>query len=384
MLSPRIIDSFLENQWMFTAHVFEEGDEMVSLASRCILPFTSRAKDKKRGTFGTDFDKGKDANATAEHIHVALKELHGVPDDAGYNLEESWKLEANALFTTRSLKSRHLLRIIGAFKQSQGQDQRERYFLLLEWAQGGNLREFWLKEGSLRLSDDQIRQYLQQILGLCEAIEELHKDGTAYRGGNSLRPAIDQSQHHDGEGHVRHGDLKAANILIFPEETTAWLGVLKIADLGLAKAHFEATALRTQETRTKEATRQYLAPEMAMNPKQKRSRRFDIWSMGCILFESILWLLYGKDGLNAFWAMSSQLQRPDKDSLFFRIVSFGKEDRPAEAQVSKLFLKLVEQITNQDRSRQQSPTLIGDLLELVRDKLLIIEPTLGARPCNYG
>ncbi|KAF5003962.1 hypothetical protein FDECE_9525 [Fusarium decemcellulare] len=362
--TSRAIRNFLDKQWKFTAHVFKKGAEKAELPSKCILPFTSRGADKS-GTFGTDFDKVSSTKPSTGSIHVALKQLRNVSDDSEYNVGKAWELEANALFTTRSLKSRHLVRIICAFRQSLGHGQGEKYYLLLEWAQGGNLKEFWKNDGTERLSNDQIRQYLQQLLGLCEALEELHKDGAADRGTYSLSP---HDPHHHSEGHVRHGDLKAANILIFPDKTSKWLGVLKIADLGLAKSHFQKTALRTQETRTKEATQQYLAPEMAINPKRKRSRVFDIWSMGCIIFESVLWLLYGKEGLNKFWAMSAQLQNPEKDSLFFNILPTRK------AQVSKLFLSLTSQITTQDPLIGQSPTVIGDLVELVRDKLLVVDP----------
>ncbi|KAJ3538739.1 hypothetical protein NM208_g5774 [Fusarium decemcellulare] len=396
MWPARVLGGLLDNQWKFTAHVFQKGADRAELASKCILPFISKGTEKS-GTFGTVCEVGLhgdhiEQGALPEEVVVngtkvstgcfqlALKQLHDVPEDPEYKVEKAWELEANALFTTRSLNSPHLVRIIGAFKQSQGQGQGKKYFLLLEWAQGGNLRDFWLKNGMGQLRHDQVRQYLQQMLGLCQALEELHKDGPPDNGENLL--SAPGSQQHNGEGHIRHGDVKAANILIFPEEVpeklTTWPGVLKIADLGLAKSHFEQTALRTQETKTKAATRQYLAPEMAINTKQKRSRRFDIWSMGCIIFESVLWFLYGGDGLEKFWAMSAQLQNPEKDSLFFSIVDPRKSLHPGtgglKAEVSKIFLDLAAQIEGQDRSRQRPPTVIGDLLTLVRDKLLIVEP----------
>ena len=55
-------------------------------------------------------------------------------------------------------------------------------------------------------------------------------------------------------------------------------------------------------------TRRYEALEVVIGLKRKykgqladrRSRLYDIWSMGCIVLEFTIWLLYGLKGLNKF------------------------------------------------------------------------------------
>ena len=46
---------------------------------------------------------------------------------------------------------------------------------------------------------------------------------------------------------------------------------------------------------------QYEAPEAIGELNGPRSRLYDVWSMGCITLEFIIWLLYGNDELNNFY-----------------------------------------------------------------------------------
>ncbi|KAM5377935.1 hypothetical protein ACJZ2D_004839 [Fusarium nematophilum] len=386
---------FLDAQWKFIAHVFDKNDLRMNLDSDCVLPFTEWRDPNKHGTFGNVYqvaiprdhldprilpeNSHQHTDTHGENISAALKELSSVPADADYDVQQAWATEADALFATRSLKTDHVVRIIVAFSRSQGTGRK--YYIVLEWAQGGNLVDFWRDNGTESPTRVQIRQYLQQVTGLCEALEELHRDDktqtmhesrpeTLGGGGDSLRPPNFQAG--QGGRHVRHGDLKPANILIFPRAEYDWLGVLKIADLGLAKIHFESTDVRPAKTKTMSATRQYLAPEMASDPTQTRSRRFDIWSMGCIIFESVVWLLYGNAGLDEFWGNGKQPECSAPHSLFFTLGG-------SRSQVNNLVGKWIDHIlAEDDRLSGGHKTLIGDLLRLVRDKLLVVE--LGKQP----
>ncbi|KAK7447990.1 tryptophanyl-tRNA synthetase [Colletotrichum acutatum] len=76
--------------------------------------------------------------------------------------------------------------------------------------------------------------------------------------------------------------LEAGNILRFRDSTC--VGVLKIADMGLAKHHNDAKAGRKKATSAKYGA--------------VRSRLYDIWSMGCIMLECVIWLMYGYEALD--------------------------------------------------------------------------------------
>ncbi|KAK7709694.1 hypothetical protein SLS57_008599 [Botryosphaeria dothidea] len=129
---------------------------------------------------------------------------------------------------------------------------------------------------------------------------------------------------HIGTGNWRHGDLKPDNILRFVDSTTAErsLGTLKIADLGLAKLHDVDTNLRAEPTSQRCGTLKYEPPEALYPHRSPRSRRYDIWSMGCIILESIIWLLYGYDGLEVF--NGEMIDDPNRETIFYRVDSEGQ------------------------------------------------------------
>ncbi len=85
---------------------------------------------------------------------------------------------------------------------------------------------------------------------------------------------------------VIHRDLKPGNVKITPE------GKVKLLDFGLAKV-IAAGPIPTDETTTQEATRNgiILGTPYYMSPEQVRGqaldRRTDIWSFGCVLFETL-------------------------------------------------------------------------------------------------
>ncbi|SCO19135.1 related to tol protein [Fusarium fujikuroi] len=84
-----------------------------------------------------------------------------------------------------------------------------------------------------------------------------------------------------------------------------------------------------------------------MNSRVPRSRRYDIWSMGCIIFEYTIWLLYGyEEGLRNFYDEGKDI---DAYREIFHILEVDPECNRA------------------------TPSVIKDLVTLVRDKLLVID-----------
>jgi serine/threonine-protein kinase len=77
------------------------------------------------------------------------------------------------------------------------------------------------------------------------------------------------------EQNVIHRDVKPSNILLTK------LGVVKIADLGLVKAHGEGVALT--RTGTAVGTPLYMSPEQFRDAKRV-DHRTDIYALGCMLY----------------------------------------------------------------------------------------------------
>lgn len=101
-----------------------------------------------------------------------------------------------------------------------------------------------------------------------------------------------------GVTNCRPGDLKPENIVRHNDGDG--LGTLQIADMGLTKVHDIVTRLRNKPTVTVSGTDRYQRPETDLYPKRPRSRAYDMWSMGCIYLEFIIWILYEPDELTRF------------------------------------------------------------------------------------
>jgi serine/threonine protein kinase len=219
---------------------------------------------------------------------------------------------------------------------------------MFPWARLGNLREFWDQDktnSSCRILTPRFLEWaLTQLSGLAEAVKSLHSV-----------PGTNDSW--------RHGDLKPENILCF--ESIGTLSpdlylpcILVIADVGLTSHHTTATQERQNETRAKSSTIMYEPPETELDRNQKkgRSRRFDIWSMGCIYFEFIIWLLYGSVELDRFIMDLGDNKR------------FYESDSTKKPKLHHVVETWAEHIRN-DR-RCPPDTALRWLLDLVIDKLL--------------
>ncbi|PMD58641.1 uncharacterized protein K444DRAFT_630355 [Hyaloscypha bicolor E] len=199
---------------------------------------------------------------------IAVKEL-----EEDLVTDKAYEVEIDALELARQLQHPHLVSFIAGFERAG------KRYMMFQWVDGGNLREFWQNHSWSR-NIDIIRWALEQMKGLAEGLEALHH----------FNPKKNKN--------CRHGDLKPENIV--RSRKSGSFGLLQIADMGLAKIHSLPTVLRPIATTTLAGTIRYQPPEIQTSTSGKRSRSYDIWSMGCILFELIIWLLFGPKGLTEF------------------------------------------------------------------------------------
>jgi len=248
--------------------------------------------------------------------------------------------EADNLEKARYYKSDHLIKPIAAYER--GQDR----CLVFPWATGGNLSKYWETQQSDATEKDGVYWILSQFVGLCSALEELH------------------------ENNCRHGDLKPENILWFRElDDGVRTGTLQIADLNLTTFHEKEayTKERRQRgifTNTPSGTFRYEPPEMdsTRGYEQVRSRGYDIWSMGCILLELLVWLVYGYDFLTRFQDITRCFwlkQRGDD----------GKPSYVVADYVSGVMDTMASRLAEQPHQGQ----LYLDLLDIIQNRLLVVE-----------
>lgn len=246
------------------------------------------------------------------------------------NDEESAKFynqEKVTLLTMRQLNHPHLIRAKATFERGSTRG------FVFPWAEGGSLLDIWRKQDTNLNDADLFTWALSQIEGLTEGIAAL------------------------AARHTRHGDLKPANILCFPTSPNDSRGILKVADVGLAKYHREYTAERVNNTTARFASRRYMPPEATLT-NVTYSRRFDMWSFGCVLLEFLIWLALGRGSLLDFVAAATV--KNEEIPLW--------ESRTL--QVSSLVTDWITKVSNVlVRAPQHARALVG-VLDLIQTRLL--------------
>ena len=219
------------------------------------------------------------------------------------------------------------------------------------WADGGNLRDFWIENPKPILTAALVKNIIEQLRGMAEALQKLH----GYRD----------------QYHYRHGDLKPENILNFPDPDKSRIGTFKISDLGSAKHHSVATRLRERTGGKAFATTVYQPPESITNKLSPSSRLYDIWSMGCVTLEFMVWVLYGYEELKKFTTgIKGKLEEP---CSFFEV-----QETEQEGTTPRLVARLHPTVQSCFDRLSRDPectgkTALGDLLEVIKTKLLVIK-----------
>lgn len=230
-------------QWKFVAPVFHTGLQELDLSGNDILPFTWASFRGSSGTFGDVHEVTVHKAHQKNVVHVRRSEYpcsrHILTcikiDGRGVNvaikklkvlrsLEQEWRGEVQAHKEINECRHTNIIKFMMAITRDQ-----DRY-LMFEWADGGNLREFWNKNKKPALTKTLVKDVINQLRGLADGIEVIHQKG------------------------YRHGDMKPENILRVkgPQHHASHLdvGTLKICDMGLTKYHIMATEFRDLATST--------------------------------------------------------------------------------------------------------------------------------------
>jgi hypothetical protein len=332
--SPKVY-RFCQEQWLALAPKFGGSEDHKKLDSKHPLPFRGKEVIASTG-FSTVF---KTALLSAHHggtteedgVKVAVKELRD---------GSQFKQERRNLAITRNLNNPHLIKHIATY-EVQNPDGSSTYSIIFPLASGGNLHTFWSTQNGEPQTPELIQWSLEQILGLARAVRDLHMG-------------------FQGARHCRHGDLKPLNILHFedagPGSASKGRGRLVIGDLGISKIHDEATGDRNCATQTRATTPHYEPPEargicddngdqsQAADQGRPWSRKYDMWSLGCIFLEFAIWLFDGAAALNRF--------REDRGSGAFYEIKKGNSGE-VQVVVCQAALCIMEKIRRDVRCRDQ-------------------------------
>lgn len=170
----------------------------------------------------------------------------------------------------------------------------------------------------------------------------------------------------------RHGDLKSENIFLFKELDDFKVderGILFIADVGLARYHNTVTA--DWGTVTMSGKQVYEPPDIDIELSKPRSRKYDIWAMGCMFLEFAIWLLRGIKEVEKFKAQRGYSFYRGEDYKFYIITEQMWNDKPSKAEIHPMVRSWIDELYKDPRC-EDNPAFKA-LLMLIDKSLLRVE-----------
>jgi serine/threonine protein kinase len=186
----------------------------------------------------------------------------------------------------------------------------------------------------------------------------------------------------------RHGDIKPENILWFKRpldiEQQDGMGVLQLTDFGLGRFHGRESRSNVNPKSIYNSPT-YEPPECKLEVPV--TRKYDMWSLGCLYLEFVTWLLEGEKNIEEF--SNNRGARGDpfilingkefevvrdpviNDDNFFTILR--DDDKEKSAIVRQAVVDWVDHL----RTTKRCSLLIHELLDLIMKDLL--KPYFGQR-----
>lgn len=296
-------------------------------------------------------------------LQVAIKKLKD-------NIEKEFEKEHTILKILGNKPHDHLVKLLASYKH------RGHYHLIFPRA-NSNLRTYWESYSNPSFDRETVLWTLWQMKGIASGLNAVHDfkvtiplsvDGNFKLTQDNQRLGVKAGE----EWYGHHGDIKPENILWFERtlHSRDGRGVLQIADFGLGRFH-------GRESRTRAAgyhifsSPTYEPPECHVHLKV--SRAYDLWSLGCLFLEFLAWLLDGSDAIEDFAKSRSEdsfilnQEGKIKDDYFWTLWFDGgiRKAKPRKG---------VQDWATKLRQHEKCSMLIRDLLDLIMDGLLQIDP----------
>ena len=264
--------------------------------------------------------------------------------------------------------------------------------MLFPFAEGGNLKSYLLRQEAPTLTKDFVLWLLTQMRDLAAAIQHIYNSASLLNKNMSKPESSDRTNAQLSTGHRRRPshtgilyDLKPEKVLLFSDkqtDRTFW----RISDFGLAEINeIVLSGSITQPEHTyankgKQGDPSYSAPDEEL--QQKTSRKYDIWSLGCIYLEILIWV-FGRGGeeLREFQEERLIVSEPQaiQDQKFWYVSRTGvrlkpkvveklKSLRPECAQrgvFKELFRLTSDMLTIKPADRPNAPTVHNDMVQIL-------------------
>ena len=133
--------------------------------------------------------------------------------------------------------------------------------------------------------------FLRQYRNLADALRNIHNITEVLLSSSNLVSSDQVSRKY-----AWHHAVKSQNILFF-RGTGSENEIFKIAGFGSGKVHTLRSG--SANTNSPHGTVTYEPPEAQLG-ERATSRPYDIWSLGCVLLELLLWAVFGFDFVQNF------------------------------------------------------------------------------------
>lgn len=205
---------------------------------------------------------------------LAVKKLIKHRNETDAEMRKRFFNEVNVLWRLDGTVHPHLLTMLTAFVR--GSQEFNFVFPLAEC----NLAMYWASPSTWRWEAESFTWAADQICGIMGAIERLHEPKHLHE------PRLEPE---DRFG--LHADIKPDNILFFRSSRYP-RGILVLSDFGLSEFHRETSRSNIPNQKIP-GVPQYRPPECDVEGGQI-SRKYDIWTLGCLFVDLLTWLLGGQ------------------------------------------------------------------------------------------
>ncbi|RBR20854.1 hypothetical protein FVER53590_13280 [Fusarium verticillioides] len=330
-------------QWNFCAPVFssKEALEVRHLDEKCILPFTEKCTNTDEDSYG-------------KAIKYKIHRRHLVSNDMTQNpvyitvtrlsFVSMWQRELKKLKIIQELNQRHIVKLITTFRRGVTD-----FYFISETSDGGNLRDFW-KTFPRVLTASLVRSVIEQLYGLVYASNQVNLATATIEGALASNVG-----------------LCPENILYFKDDSRVG------HNIGTLKASHQSVATEIVPASSAEA-QLYAPPEQGLLSEGSMWNLFfrvdDMWAMGCITLEFMVWLLYSSPGLSQFHNdLESGHSGPDSNRRFWEY---------KHTKVHNAVRRWIGHMAK-DPVCREGKTALGDLLELITDRLLVFNVIASRR-----
>jgi serine/threonine protein kinase len=295
----------LKWQCGFIAHEFDKGrPKHRQLKDKIIVPIMfDKVQDKLgEGGFGMVYKVYIDPDhhffSPDRNRPYALK----IFKELGSRTELDFKRESETLSTLSTLPHPHITPHLASWTQDS------KFYMLFPCAET-HLGQFLRTRPNPELDNTFVLWLLQQLKGLADGVRHIHNLGPSGLGPEAMARDLRRPAKRGRTGF--HHDLKPQNILVFADDNVGDRPpsitdlILKISDFGTAKisnmlSHSVLVEKSSYKTRNlSHGDTVYGAPDFAL--MGETSRPYDVWSLGCIFLEILLWTFGLSDSdLNIF------------------------------------------------------------------------------------